>query len=200
LKGETPMRGKARAVALLLLLGGCSQSYETFDPPPLDFSERQPLFLRVDEVRIQSTAAVADSPSSAMPVPPEEAARQMLAYRLRAAGGAGVVQATILEASVVEEPLETAGGLRGYVQEEPVARLRGRLKVRLDRLDERGEAVSSLSTAVSRTASIPESASYVRRQEIGYELVDQLARDLDVGLMQNLQQTFATLIVPRPAR
>lgn len=193
------MRSKAWGVALLLLLGGCGQSYETFEPPPLDFSERQPLFLRVDEVRIQSTAAApGEGRGSAMPVPPEEAARQMLDYRLRAAGGAGAVQATILEASVVEEPLETEGGLRGYVQEEPVARLRGRLKVRLDRLDERGEVVSSLSTAVSRTASIPESATYVRRQEIGYELVDQLTQDLDVGLMQNLQQTFAALIAPRP--
>lgn len=190
---------RASAALVLLLLAGCGQSYETFEPPPLDFSERQPLFLRVDEVRIRTTVAAPDGSgrTAAMPVTPEEAARQMLDYRLRAAGGAGAVQATILEASVVEEPLETAGGLRGYVSEEPVARLRGRLKVRLDRLDERGEVVSSLSTAVSRTTSIPESASYVRRQEIGYELVEQLTRDLDIGLMQNMQQTFVTLIVPR---
>ncbi|MDX1540234.1 MAG: hypothetical protein R3349_02410 [Geminicoccaceae bacterium] len=190
---------KALSLLMLALITvGCAQTYQTFDPPPLDFTSRPPLLLRVDQVRIQSTAGAttAAGPEAAVPVAPEQAVREMLEYRLRAAGGVGLVQATILEASVAERPLEPEGGLRGYVVEEPVAELLGRLKVRLERLDERGEPVGSLSTAVTRTAAIPESATFVRRQEIAYELVRDLVNDLDVGLISNLQQSFPTLIAP----
>jgi hypothetical protein len=191
------MRTAPLALLIAILLGGCTQEYRTFEAPPLDFSDRRPLMLRVDEVRVQGAPELpAAAVQATAPVPPEVAARQLLEYRLRAVGGAGAVQATILEASVVEQALETAGGLRGYVVKEPVARLVGRLKVRLDRLDERGEVVSSLSTAVSRTAAIPEDATYARRQEIGYELVRDLVDDLDTGLVANLQQSLSTLIAP----
>ena len=190
----------ARSLPLALLalfVLGCSETRESVTPPALAFTSRPPLLLRVDEVRIQDArGASAGVPEAAVPVPPEQAVRDMLQYRLRAAGGVGAVQATILEASAVESPLEQAGGLRGYVVEEPVAELLGRLKVRLERLDEGGEPVGSLSTAVTRTAAIPESANYARRQEIAFELVQDLVNDLDIGLVSNLQQSFTTLIAP----
>ena len=192
------MRTLGAVVLLALLVSACAQEYQTFEAPPLDFSDRRPLLLRVDQVRVQSTgpASMPVEPGAAVPIPPEEAARQMLEYRLRAAGGAGAIQATILEADVTERPLEPKGGFRGYVVNEAVAELQGRLKVRLDRLDEQGAPVGSLSTAVMRTAAIPEDATFVRRQEIAYELVRNLVNDLDVGLISNLQQSFATLIAP----
>ena len=184
---------------LLLFLTGCGQTYQSFEPPPLDFGASPPLMLRVEEVRVRSVAEVpgaASEPEAPVPVSLEAATRQLIDHRLRASGGAGAVQATILEADVSEEPLTTRTGLRGYVVEEPVARLVGRLKVRIDRLDENGEVVSSLSTAVSRTAAIPEDATYVRRQEIGYDLVRDLVRDLDAGLVANIRQSLPTMIAP----
>lgn len=193
------MRTLGPALLVLLVIAGCARTYESFQPPPLDFGASPPLTLRAGEVRIRSlaeTPAAEERPEAPVPVSLEAAARQLLEHRLEAAGGPGAVQTTILEADVVEEPLTTRSGLRGYVVQEPVARLVGRLRVRVDRLDENGAVVSSLSTAVSRTAAIPEDATYVRRQEIAYDLVQNLVRDLDAGLVANIRQSLPTMVVP----
>ena len=42
------------AVLLLTLLVGCAREYETFEPPPLDFSTRPPLRFAVGEVVVEN--------------------------------------------------------------------------------------------------------------------------------------------------
>lgn len=184
-------------VLLLLLVPACASQYETFQPPPLDFSDRQPVRLEVNEVRVRSAYRSEGEPpfvEHTFVLTPEAAVRRLLEQRLQAVGGAGSVQAVIVDASVREEPLETTGGLRGYLTEEPAARLRGRLRVRIDRLDETASVIGSASTEVTRTRAIPENAPYVRRQEIAYGLVRDLVDDLDAGMVTNVRETFASSI------
>lgn len=184
-------------VVLLLLAPACAREYETFEPPPLDFSDRRPVRLEVGEVTVRSAFRSQGAPpfvEHTFVLTPEAAVRQLLEQRLQAVGGPGSVQAVIVDAAVREEQLETTGGLRGYLTEEPSARLRGRLKVRIDRLDETGSVISSASTGVTRTRTIPEDAPYVRRQEIGYELVRDLVDDLDVGMVSNVRETFISIV------
>ena len=184
-------------VLLITLATACTRQYETFEPPPLDFSGRQALLLAVERVTVQSAFRSQGAPpfvEHGFVVTPESAARRLLEHRLHAVGGAGSVQAVILDASVREEPLETTQGARGYFTQEPSARLLGSLKVRVDRLDGTGGVVSSATTAVTRSRSIPEDASYGRRQEIGYELVRDLVDDLDAGLVANVRETFRSIV------
>ena len=192
------MRAAIAAVATGLVVA-CSSSYETFRPPPLDFSDRAPLRLAVERVTIQSAYRPRDTPpyvDNLMPIKPEDAIRQMLEARLVAAGGSGTIQTVILDASVKEEELETQGGLRGYFTTEPAARLEGRFQVQVDRLSPTGEVLKSVSTAVTRTASIPEDVGYADRQRIGYELVRDLVQDLDEGLTTNVRANFADILAP----
>jgi hypothetical protein len=192
------MRGVIAAVATGLLVA-CSGSYETFRPPPLDFSGRVPLRLAVDTVTVQSAYRPRDEApyvDNLMPIKPEDAIRQMLAARLVAAGGPGRVQAVILDASVKEEELATQSGLRGFFTTEPAARLEGRFQVQVDRLSATGEVLKSVSTAVTRTASVPEDVGYAERQRIGYELVRNLVNDLDDGLTTNVRANFADILMP----
>jgi hypothetical protein len=192
------MRAAIAAVATGLVVA-CSSSYETFRPPPLDFSDRAPLRLAVEQVTVQSAYRPRDAApyvDNLMPLKPEDAIRQMLEARLVAAGGPGRVQAVILDASVKEEELETQSGLRGYFTTEPAARLEGRFQVQVDRLSATGEVVKSVSTAVTRTASIPEDVGYAERQRIGYELVRDLVQDLDEGLTANVRANFADILAP----
>ena len=192
------MRAAIAAVATGLVVA-CSSSYETFRPPPLDFSDRAPLRLAVERVTIQSAYRPRDTPpyvDNLMPIKPEDAIREMLEARLVAAGGSGTIQAVILDASVKEEELETQGGLRGYFTTEPAARLEGRFQVQVDRLSPTGEVLKSVSTAVTRTASIPEDVGYADRQRIGYELVRDLVQDLDEGLTTNVRANFADILAP----
>jgi hypothetical protein len=191
-------RGLIAAVASGLLVA-CTSSYETFRPPPLDFSGQAPLRLAVQTVTVQSAYRPRDTApyvDNLMPLKPEDAIRQMLEARLVAAGGTGTMQAVILDASVKEQELETDTGLRGYFTTEPAARLEGRFQVQVDQLSAIGEVLKSVSTAVTRTASIPENVGYAERQKIGYELVRALVDDLDGGLTANVRANFADDLVP----
>jgi hypothetical protein len=186
-------------VVATVLIGGCAREYETFDPPPLDFSDRQPLRLAVDRVEIDSLYRPAGAPpyvDHALPLTPEAATRALLEQRLRAVGGTDRLQAVILDASVEEETLEPASGVRGYLTTETAARLNGQIKVRVDRMDRSGTMLGSVSTAVARSRGIPEGVGYAERQRIGYELVRALVDDLDAGLSANLRESFGTLVRP----
>jgi hypothetical protein len=200
--GEEPAVNALRgliAAALTGLVVACTGSYETFRPPPLDFSDRAPLRLAVHEVAVQSAYRPRDTApyiDSQMPIRPEDAIRQMLEARLVAAGGSGTMQAVILDASVKEEALETKSGITGFFTAEPAAQLEGRFQVQVDRLSASGEVLKSVSTAVTRTASVPEDVGYAERQRIGYELVRDLVDDLDAGLTTNVRANFADILVP----
>jgi hypothetical protein len=191
------MRVAAAAAVLISLLVACTGNYETFRPPPLDFSKNAPLRLAVDRVTVQSAYRPQDDPpfiDNQMPLRPEDAIRQLLEHRLFAVGGPGSVQAVILDASVKEEPLETQSGVRGYFTTEPEVRLEGRFQVRIDRLSPAGAVVSSVSTSVVRTRSIPEGAAFAERQKIGYELVRALLDDLDTALSANIRANLGEIL------
>jgi hypothetical protein len=193
------MRGMIAAAALTGLLVACSSGYETFRPPPLDFSGRAPLRLAVGAVAIESAYRPRDTApyvDNLMPLKPEDAIRQMLEARLLAAGGPGSIQAVILDASVKEEALETKSGLTGLFTTEAAARLEGRFQVQVDRISASGEVLKSVSTAVTRTSSIPEGVGYAERQKIGYDLVRDLVHDLDEGLTTNVRANFADILAP----
>ena len=186
-------------VVVIGLICGCASDYESFEPPPLDFSDRQPLELAVDRITIDSVYRPAGAPpyvDHALPLTPEAAARALLEQRLRAIGGTDRLQAVILDAAVREEALDTTSGVRGWLTTESAARLDGRLKVRIDRLDPTGMVVRSISTAVARTRAIPEGVGYAERQRIAYELVRELVDDLDAGLSANVRESYAELVRP----
>ena len=186
-------------VVVIGMICGCASDYESFEPPPLDFSDRQPLELAVDRITIDSVYRPAGAPPDvdhALPLTPEAAARALLEQRLRAIGGTDRLQAVILDASVREEALDTTSGVRGWLTTESAARLDGRLKVRIDRLDPTGMVVRSISTAVARTRAIPEGVGYAERQRIAYELVRELVDDLDAGLSANVRESYAELVRP----
>ena len=187
----------AAAAVLTSLLVACAGGYETFQPPPLDFSGSAPLRLAVDQVIVQSAYRPQDDPpfiDNQMALKPEDAIRQLLDDRLVAVGGPGAVQAVILDASVKQEPLETQSGVRGFFTTEPEVRLEGRFQVRVDRLSPTGEVVSSVTSSVVRTRSIPEGAAYVERQKIGYELVRALLDDLDAALSANIRANLGEIL------
>jgi len=186
------------AVVVLGLVVGCAHGYESFEPPPLDFGDRAPIRLAVDRVSIESTYESQGEPfiEHTLVLTPEEAARRLLEHRLEAVGGPGAMRAVIQDASVVEEALETETGIRGWLTTEAAARLRGNLRVRVERLDEQGRVTGSITTAVTRTTAILEDTPYARRQELAYELVLDLVDDLDAGLIANIEENFASVIRP----
>ena len=103
----------------------------------------------------------------------------------------------IVDAAVQEEALTPQTGVRGYLTTEPAARLEGRLRVRIDRLDATGDPTgASISTTATRSRVLPENIGYAERQRIGYELVRDLVDDIDGALAANLRESFGDLLRP----
>jgi hypothetical protein len=188
---------RLRLVLLGILLAGCA-NYDSFEPPPLDYSDRTPLRFAVDSVAVQSAyipPGQAPHVEHTLILSPEEALRRLLEQRLQAAGGAGRLQAVIVDASVEDETLQTETGVRGWLTTKPAARLTSRVKVRVDRLDDSGLVTKSVTTAATRSRSVPEGATFVERQRIAYELVTELVDDLDAALLAGLRESFGEVIV-----
>jgi hypothetical protein len=191
-----PMRS-VFAVLVMVLLAGCAREYETFEPPPLDFSGRPPLRFAVDEIVVQSAYRPPGRPpfvEHTLILSPEAAARALFEQRLQAVGGPGRLEAVIVDAAVEEQKLETEGGVRGYFTTEPAVRLVARLKVRVDHLDHAGNVKGSVSIAATRTRALPEDVRYAERQRMAYELVRDLVDDLDAGLVANLREAFTEIL------
>jgi hypothetical protein len=188
---------RLQLVLLVVLLEGCA-TYDSFEPPPLDYSDRAPLRFAVESVTVQSAYRPSGAPphvEHTLVLAPEEALRRLLEQRLLAAGGAGRLQAVIVDASVEDQTLETETGVRGWLTTKPAARLTSRVKVRVDRLDDTGMVTRSVTTSATRSRSVPEGASFVERQRIAYELVRELVDDLDAALAAGLRESFGELIV-----
>jgi hypothetical protein len=184
---------------LIALLAGCAGDYQTVQPPPLDFSGQPTLRFAVDRITVESTYRPAGAPpfvDHTLALTPEAALRAYLEQKLVAVGGPGRLQAVILDASVREEALEVETGVRGLLTRQASARLDGRLRVRVERFDAAGNAAGAVSTAASRSRSLPEDVGYAERQQIAYELVRDLVDDLAAGLATNLRETFADIVKP----
>jgi hypothetical protein len=188
-----------RGLLLITLLAGCAGDYETFQPPPLDLGGQPPLRFAVDAITVESAYRPAGAPpfvDHTLALTPEAAMRAYLEQKLQAVGGPGRLQAVIVDAAVREQALETQTGVRGLLTREPSARLDGRMRVRVERFDGAGNPLGAVSTAASRSRSLPEDVGYAERQRIGYELVEALVNDLATGLAANLRETFTDILRP----
>jgi hypothetical protein len=189
----------ATTVILALSVVACAEGPTSFQPPPLNYSDRTPLNFAVERVSITNAYLPPTTPpfvDHTIQPTPEAAAHALLQQRLHAIGGTGQLQAVIFDASVIAIDLDTEEGLSGYLTTEAATRLEGRLKVRVDYLNDAGEVVSSATTTVTRTRAIPEDVGYAARQQIGHELVRALVDDLDSGLLSNFQGSFADILLP----
>jgi hypothetical protein len=184
---------------LVVLLAGCAGDYQTFEPPPLDFSGQPTLRFAVERIDIESAYRSPGAPpfvEHTLALTPEAAMRAYLEQKLQAVGGPGRLQAVIVDASVKETALEIQRGVRGLLTAESSARLDGRMRVRVERFDAAGNAVASVGTAASLSRFLPEDVAYGNRQRIGYELVRELVGELATGLASNLRESFSDILRP----
>lgn len=124
------------------------------------------------------------------------AARDYLATRLKAVGGGATAQASIVQASMVQEPRAPSGRLGAPIVREPDADLHGTIEVRLGLADGTGEELGFASARVERTRSILELTSVVERDRMAGEMVRQLMVDLDRALDQSMRENLAAFLPP----
>ncbi|MFO1067439.1 MAG: hypothetical protein U1E14_02840 [Geminicoccaceae bacterium] len=190
------MSRRLTVAALLVALAGCS----TPPPPPAPLDG-------IPEHRLAvSTLDVADAYA-----PPGDSAsfidrrhtgelaaatRQYLSTRLIATGGEAVAQASIVQASIVEEPRQPSGKLGAPIVREPDADLHGIVEVRVGVADAFGKELGFASARVERRRSVLEMTPVLERDRMAGEMIRQLMVDLDEALDRSMRENLGIFLKP----
>ncbi|WP_119677321.1 hypothetical protein [Indioceanicola profundi] len=159
-------------------------------------ADKQPITLDVASIEVddQYVPPMRDPHvEHVIPVSPAEAVRLWTQDRLRAGGSQGTARVVIRNASVMEEPLERTGGIRGWFTKDQSERYTGRLQVEI--VVENGGFQGTATTNVARSTTVPEDVSLAEREKVMLELVRNLARDLDSQLEPAIRQHLFPVLI-----
>ena len=173
-------------------------------PTPPHFSEitfrtEPPLRIAAETVDIVETYVPplrAPNVEHESPVAPSILLRRWAEQRLEAAGGPGFVRATITDAGIVETELETNQTVETSFQTEQAFRFNGRAAMRIELVDNAALVRATVEGAAEEVRTLPENATLLERQEVLFQMSEDLARALDKVLGENLRQHFAAHLVP----
>jgi hypothetical protein len=130
------------------------------------------------------------------PVPPAVPLRRWVSERLVAAGGAGTVRATIRDARITETALPVNQDFEATLRTEQVARFDGRVELVVEVLDERGMQLAAVHAEATRSRTLPEDATLREREEILFQIAEDLANDLNRVLEENIPRYLGAYLVP----
>ncbi|MCB2053230.1 MAG: hypothetical protein KDE35_03180 [Geminicoccaceae bacterium] len=176
-----------------LLLAGCTSTEEIV--PAVTTSPRAPLAMAVSEVEIEAAAAPVyegdfkDKRRSERLV---EATKEFLERRLLAAGGSGLLRATIVQAKLVERPRETKGGIAGVLTRESESTLDGEVGVRLTVIDGSGLEQVAAEVKIGRNRAVPPGLDVIEHDAFAEEFISDLLRQLDDKLTAAVDEDLAS--------
>jgi hypothetical protein len=121
-------------------------------------------------------------------------ARRWAADRIVAAGLQGVARITLVEAAVIETALDTTSGLQGAFIEDQAARYDATVKIRIEIINSLGETEGRVEAVAKRTRTVPEGITLVEREQIWFDLTEQVMRELDTELEHTIDRYFGDFI------
>ena len=186
-----------RGVIVLVLLGVLVAAC-TVEWPEITYKHRPPLRFDVGQVVIDKRYSEPLAPPNVehlIPVPPAALAGQWARDRLVAAGSVGRLVYTIVDASVVETPLDTKSGIEGLFTVDQSERYEAHLAVQVHLEDIPGLARASVSAVAERWVTVPEDATLNEREATLFAMSKALMNDLDVELERALFQNMAAHIL-----
>jgi hypothetical protein len=154
--------------------------------------------LALDVLKVE-TATEYQAPRTApnvdhlFPTPPDEAIRNWVKTEFEAVGRDRLALLVIREASVVEVPLEKAGGIRSWFTVDQSERYDAVVDVQIEiRGDQGREAYASAQVKRSRT--VPEDITEDGRRAVWAEMTDDLLNDLGGQLETAMRRFLADYI------
>ena len=191
-----------RGVIVLVLLGvlaaACTVAPTQNQWPEITYKHRPPLRFDVGQVVIDKRYSEPLAPPNVehlIPVSPATLAQQWARDRLVAAGSVGRLVYTIVDASVVEKPLDTKSGIEGLFTVDQSERYEAHLAVQVHLEDIPGLARASVTAEAERWVTVPEDATLNEREATLFVLSKALMNDLDVELEKALLQNMAAHIL-----
>lgn len=107
--------------------------------------------------------------------------------RLQPVGSGGMARVVIRDASAVETDLRPTPGLRGAFTTDQAQRYDARAEVVVEIRSDRGLREAFATAAVQRSRSVPENITLNDREQVYFEIVEALVKDLDAELERNMR-------------
>lgn len=190
------------AAAVVLLLAGIGLA--ACDTPPyryqfadLTYAHLSPFALNVaviDPANAYRPPMRSPNVEHLFPVQPAAAAMQWAKDRLIAVGSNGAARFTVLQASVVEVPLERTTGFQGLFTDDQSERYDAVLEVRLDVENAQGLRTGTVTARAQRSQTVAEDATLNERERVWYELTEALMTDLNAELEKNIRQHLGAFL------
>ncbi len=184
----------ALLAALCLLIAGCTPAPQPLNYPDINYRSAPPF--RIDAAVVEVVEAYvpplkAPHVEQNAPVAPSTLMRRWAEQRLEATGVRGRVRATIRDARIVETLLATNQTVEDSFTNEQSARFEGRVAMTVELVDATGLPTASVEGEATRTRSLPENATLREREEVLFQMSEDLVNDLDKVLEANIRQHFA---------
>ena len=190
------LRGTAR-VAGMVLFGLFVAACET---PPSQSNFAEITFGHLPEIKLNVAEIVYQSDYQApkalpnvdhvFPVPPQQAVRRWSDDRLQAVGVQNKAVLILKDASVIEERLETKGGVTGAFTTQQSERYTARMAVEINIVDDFGNTLSTVNAQTERSTTTAEDLSLREREEVWFKLTEDVMRDLDQQLEPVIRRVF----------
>lgn len=159
--------------------------------PKLTYQHLTPLSLKASELTVQDLhkpSVTGRDVSLMFPTAPKVALRQWANDRLKPNGTPGHAIFQILEASAVEERLETKGGVSGFFTNDQSEKYTVRLTARLE-LRGPGNSFDGYAQATAtRYQTLPEDSSLLDREKVWFNLVEKAMQDLNTSFEANIRE------------
>ncbi|CAA6604543.1 conserved exported hypothetical protein [Rhodospirillaceae bacterium LM-1] len=185
------------AISLPLALAACETTPPPKSQPSMSFAHLGQFRLAVSQVDVVSSykaPLAAPNVEHLMNFSPEAAARIWARDRLVAVGGPLRAEFRVLDAPVTETDLKTDKGFTGMFKTEQSARYNSQLAVELTIRDARGMILSSAEAKATRVQSVPEDVTLNQKDQIWYEMVEAMMKELDARLSENIRGYMAAYI------
>lgn len=177
------------AVAMCGMLAACQTPDPEHNFVDLSYVHHGTISLdvrRIEVVRAYVPPAKNPNVEHLSPANPLATAERWLNERLRAVGKAGVAQATISHASIIEVPLKRTKGIRGIFTKDQAERYDGLIEITIRIFGDNGREKASVLARVSRSRTVAEDVSRIERKKVWYELTKAMMNDLDITLQNQL--------------
>ncbi|GAB4181762.1 MAG: hypothetical protein OHK0024_20840 [Thalassobaculales bacterium] len=177
------------SLAGLLLAAACASAPL---PPPrfaeIGFADRPAFTLAVAGIDVRQAVSRDGAFESRLPADPLKVALRWPQDRLRAAGGGDHRAVFVVrDARVVEEPLPRTTGITGAFTRDQSERYTATAEVVLEIRNARNFKDGEAAARVQRTTTVREDVTPNQRDQLLYELVERLMKDLDAELDRNIR-------------
>jgi hypothetical protein len=184
-------------ILLAVVLTGCKTEPPPARLPDMTFVNLPKILIDVAQIEIVDTYSPPFAPPNVehkMPVPPAGAARRWAQDRLVAVGQSGRAVVTIKDAHVTETLLAKSTGVTSTFTTQQGARYDGVIEMTVEIKGDRGFQTAAAQGRAVRSQSVPENISPNRLDEVWYEMVEVMMRDINAQLERNMRQFMGRFV------